>query len=40
MINEHKTTGFQLPPCNMNEEHYVQFITNIAKYNPQIITSE
>lgn len=40
MINEHKTAGFQLPPCSMNEEQYVQFITNIANRNPQIITSE
>lgn len=40
MINDHKTAGFHLPPCNMSEEHYVQFITRIAEQNPLIITSE
>lgn len=40
IINTHKTAGFHLTPCNMNEDHYIHFISNIARYNPDIITAD
>lgn len=39
IINDHRTL-FHLPPCNMTEEHYIQFISNLANLNHDLITAE
>ena len=39
IINEHRTL-FHLPPCNMTEEDYIGFISNMAKLNHNLITDE
>lgn len=39
IINEHRTLS-HLPPCNMNEENYIQFISNLANRNPNLITDK
>lgn len=39
IINAHRTL-FHLPPCNMNEESYIQFISNLANLNRNLITAE
>lgn len=39
IINNHRTL-FHLPPCNMTEEHYIQFISNLANLNHDLITAE
>lgn len=38
IINENKTEGFDLPPCNMSEEDYQSFIRQVATSNPNIIS--
>ena len=40
IINSHKTEGFDLPPCNMNEEDYEAFLRRVATNNPNIITDK
>ena len=40
IINDHRTAGFQLPPCCMTEEDYLRFITGAAAKNPELITWE
>lgn len=40
IVNGHITSGCDLPPCQMSEEHYIQFISNLATLNPHMITSE
>lgn len=39
-VNEHKTCGYQLSPCNMSENGYISFITALISNNHYIITSE
>ena len=39
IINAHRTL-FHLPPCNMTEESYIRFITNVANVNHDLITAE
>lgn len=39
IINEHRTLS-HLPPCNMTEDHYIQFISNLANQNHSLITAE
>ncbi len=39
IINDHRTL-FHLPPCNMTEAHYIQFISNLANRNRELITAE
>lgn len=38
IINTHKTKGFDLPPCNMSEEEYENFLLEVARNNPDIIS--
>lgn len=38
IINSNKTEGFDLPPCNMSEEDYQDFIRQVATANPNIIS--
>ena len=40
IINSHKTEGFDLEPCNMNEEDYEAFLRKVATNNPNIITDK
>ena len=40
IVNGHQTAGFDLKPCSMSEDHYIQFISDWAKCNPDMITSE
>lgn len=37
LINENKTAGFDLEPCNMTEEDYQEFLARIATYNKALI---
>lgn len=38
IINTHRTAGFHLHPCNMTEDHYMSFLSNLARLNPGMIT--
>lgn len=38
IINTNKTEGYNLPPCNMTEEDYQEFIKKVATENPNIIS--
>lgn len=40
IINTYKTEGFDLKPCNMNEEDYEDFLRKVAISNPNIITDK
>lgn len=40
IINAHKTAGTHLPLCNMTEDKYISFLSNLARLNPGMITSE
>lgn len=37
-VNEHKTAGYHLPPCNMNEGEYQAFLFRVAGENQNLIT--
>lgn len=39
IINDHRTL-FHLPPCHMSEMDYIQFISNLASQNRNLITDE
>ena len=39
LINDHRTLGLELPPCNMNEEDYEAFLTEKAILNHRLITN-
>lgn len=39
LINNHKTQGYSLPPCNMTEEDYQFFLESVAITNKNLITS-
>ena len=39
LVNRNKTEGFEIPPCQMNEEDYENFLNRIASYNRNLITS-
>ncbi len=40
IINDHRTAGNQLPPCNMTEEQYISYLSQVAAAKPGIITAE
>lgn len=37
IINRYKTEGFNLPPCNMSEEDYENFLRDVASNNPNLL---
>lgn len=39
LINQHKTQGHGLPPCNMSEPDYCRFLVAKAQANTRLITS-
>ncbi len=40
LISNNRTEGFDLPPCNMSEEEYESFLSQVAANNPGIITDQ
>lgn len=38
LINQNRSEGHHLPPCNMTEDDYELFLTNIATTNQNLIT--
>lgn len=38
LINQNKTSGFTLPPCQMSEESYEKFLKKVASENKNLIT--
>lgn len=39
LINQHRTMGFNLPPCSMTEEDYESFLSDKASANQRLITN-
>lgn len=39
LINKYRSEGEELPPCNMNEDDYEQFLSNISSLNHGLITN-
>lgn len=40
IVNENRTKGFDLPPCNMSEESYTSYIASLIRANHTVITAE
>lgn len=40
LISDHRTEGFDLPPCDMSEEEYERFLSDVASNNDGIITDQ
>lgn len=38
LISEHRTEGFNLPPCDMSEREYEEFLARVASANRGLIT--
>lgn len=38
LISEHRTEGFHLPPCDMSEDEYEDFLARVASDNRGLIT--
>uniref|UniRef100_UPI003FEE3CEF hypothetical protein n=1 Tax=Megasphaera sp. TaxID=2023260 RepID=UPI003FEE3CEF len=38
LINQYKTNGLTLPPCQMSEESYEIFLKKVASENKNLIT--
>ena len=40
LINKYKTEGFDLPPCNMSEDDYRNFLSDAVRRNPHLLSGD
>ena len=40
LINHYKTSGDDLPPCNLSEKKYIQFLESVTRANKGIISKD